>query len=80
MRKRPSKCWDYVPNYLKLGFGKGFEKGCQRMLQIRPGRFSSIGTAFETDGYHELSLRETGIATASRFLASRKQNHYKLFK
>ena len=50
------------------------------MLQVRPHRFSSTGTAFEIDGYHELSLRETEIATSSKFLASRKQNHNKLFK
>jgi len=54
--------------------------GYQRILQVRPGRFSSTVTAFEIDGYHELSLRETEIATASKFLASRKQNHDKLFK
>jgi hypothetical protein len=58
----------------------GLKRGCLRMLQVGPGRFSSTGTAFEIDGCHELGLRETEIAVASSFLASRKQKHYKLFK
>lgn len=81
MRKKPSKFWNCETDYLKLDFlERGLKKGCERMLQARPGRFSLTGTAFEIHGYHESSLRETEIATASKFLASRKQNHDKLFK